>query len=197
MLESIQASNKEICSERNKLYQMVKSYKNNGKLSSSQQQTLTFYCDYYKIKQSNSIAEKLSHLDMKIGVTPTSFILAQAILESGWGTSRFARDYNNYFGLHCFSKGCGVKANGAEVYLETFTNAEESILGYYYRLNTGSKFRDFRIIRQKVQENKLPSSTLLYTLEDYSELQGNEYKDRLESVIRQNKLNQYDKLAQC
>lgn len=31
-------------------------------------------------------------------------IIAQAILESGWGESRLAKDYHNYFGLKCGTK---------------------------------------------------------------------------------------------
>ncbi|MDE4974412.1 BAX protein, partial [Francisella tularensis subsp. holarctica] len=71
--------------------------------------------------------------------------LAPAAPASGWGTSRFAKDYNNYLGLHCLYTGCGVKAQASDTYLEIFNNAAESVLGYNNRLNTGSKFVYFRI----------------------------------------------------
>ena len=83
------------------------------------------------------------------------------------------------------------------MYLETFANATQSVLGYYNRLNTGTKFQDFRKVRQKVNHGKLPSTKLLDTLEDYSELEGDEYKIRLKSIINHNKLNQYDNIKAC
>ena len=38
-------------------------------------------------------------------------IIAQAILESGWGESRLAKDYHNYFGLKCGTKWQGKSVN--------------------------------------------------------------------------------------
>jgi len=38
-----------------------------------------------------------------IDILPPSLVLAQAANESDWGRSRFAEDFNNYFGIWCFS----------------------------------------------------------------------------------------------
>lgn len=38
------------------------------------------------------------------GILVHSPIIAQAILESGWGESRLAAVYHNYFGLKCGTK---------------------------------------------------------------------------------------------
>ena len=128
---------------------------------------------------------------------PTSFILAQAAPESGWGTSRFAKNYSNYFRLHCFYTGCGVKAQASDTFLEVFNNAAGSVLIYYHGLNTGSKFVDFRIAMDKIINQGLSQKNLLDTLENYSELDGNEYKDRLISVIQHNNLRQYNSIKYC
>lgn len=197
ILNAITAANNEICGERKQLDKLIKSYNNNNQLTSNEQDELNLYTNYYKIKDTSDTAEKLQILDSKIGTIPTSFILAQAILESGWGSSRFAKDYNNYFGLHCFKAGCGEKAKGAEVYLEVFNSATDSVLGYYYRLNTGSKFKEFRVVRNEINNKKTPPSKLLDTLEEYSELENGKYKARLQSVIDHNNLYQYDNFAQC
>lgn len=45
------------------------------------------------------------------GITVHSPIIAQAILESGWGKSRLASVYHNYFGLKCGSKWTGKSVN--------------------------------------------------------------------------------------
>lgn len=45
------------------------------------------------------------------GVLVHSPIIAQAILESGWGESKLASQYHNYFGLKCGSKWTGKSVN--------------------------------------------------------------------------------------
>ena len=57
--------------------------------------------------------EALKDLLSRVDVVPEGLALAQAANESAWGTSRFARDYRNFFGLWCFTKGCGVKPRQA------------------------------------------------------------------------------------
>ncbi len=197
MLAASCNADKEIFAEKNELKKLTQSFQKNKSLNATEQAKLDRYIEYYKIKDAHTIKEKLELLDIKIGTIPTSFILAQAILESGWGSSRFAKDYNNYFGLHCFREWCHAKAAGADVYLETFDNATQSVLGYYNRLNTGSKFKDFREVRQKINNGKLPPTELLNNLENYSELEGDEYKTRIEGIISHNKLDQYDGIKTC
>lgn len=45
------------------------------------------------------------------GITVHSPIIAQAILESGWGESKLAAVYHNYFGLKCGTKWTGKSVN--------------------------------------------------------------------------------------
>lgn len=47
----------------------------------------------------------------KYGIKVHSAIIAQAILESGWGKSRLALTYHNYFGLKCGTKWTGKSVN--------------------------------------------------------------------------------------
>ncbi|HKJ91279.1 MAG TPA: glucosaminidase domain-containing protein, partial [Oceanipulchritudo sp.] len=47
----------------------------------------------------------LDDLRRRVDVIPPSLALAQAALESGWGTSRFAREGNNLFGIWCYTPG--------------------------------------------------------------------------------------------
>ncbi|APC91289.1 MULTISPECIES: glucosaminidase domain-containing protein [Francisella] len=197
MLAAIELANKEICLQQQQIQKLKNDLGKKGLLSARQNKKLSSYLEYYKIKTNHSIADDLDYLSVKVGMIPTSFVLAQAALESGWGTSRFAKDYNNYFGLHCFYEGCGVKAQASDIYLEIFNNVPESVLGYYHRLNTGSKFVDFRITREKIINHQLPQKALLDTLENYSELDGGEYKDRIISVIQHNNLRQYDSIKYC
>jgi len=49
---------------------------------------------YYKVKKLYDYDSYMK----KINIIPTSIILAQAALESGWGNSRFTKEANNIFG---------------------------------------------------------------------------------------------------
>ncbi|QIW11091.1 glucosaminidase domain-containing protein [Francisella sp. LA112445] len=197
MLSAINIANKEICLEKKQISSLKKAFIKKQTLNKKNLHILNEYLKYYKIKTDTNIPTQLKLLELKANTVPTSFILAQAILESGWGTSRFAENYNNYFGLHCYYKNCGVKALEADVYLEVFDNASDSILGYYHRLNTGSNFKDFRVIRAKVERNELPTTALFDTLENYSEIGSQEYKQRLINIITVNNLTQYDSINYC
>ncbi|BCD90053.1 hypothetical protein fh0823_01920 [Francisella halioticida] len=197
MLSAVEMANREICLEKKQIKNLRKKIIRKQTLNKKELHVLSEYLKYYKIKNDSNISVKFKLLKPKVYTIPTSFVLAQAILESGWGTSRFAKGYNNYFGLHCYSENCGVKAFDANVYLEVFNSASDSVLGYYHRLNTGSKFKDFRIIRQKVNSQQLPTSALFDTLENYSEIGSQEYKRRLISIIKLNSLIQYNSIKYC
>ena len=58
----------------------------------------------YRVKHPATQEELLKVID----ILPPSLVLAQAANESNWGRSRFAKDFNNYFGIWCFSEGCGI-----------------------------------------------------------------------------------------
>lgn len=60
-----------------------------------------------KTEYINRVAAALQGLDLK-GLFP-SVIIAQAILESGWGQSALAKQYNNHFGM---KKGSGTNYGG-------------------------------------------------------------------------------------
>lgn len=82
------------------------------------------------------------------GIKAYPAIIAQAILESGWGESKLAKKYNNYFGMKCGSswKGRAVNLNTFEevsgqnvnvsALFRVYNSFEEGILGYLDFINT-------------------------------------------------------------
>jgi len=57
-------------------------------------------------------------------IVPPSLVIAQAILESAWGTSRFAIEGNSLFGEHMpkSAKGKYIQAKGADIRLRAFSS---------------------------------------------------------------------------
>jgi len=138
-------------------------------------------------------AELIEPLLRRADIVPMSLALAQAALESGWGTSRFARDGNNFYGHWCFTPGCGMvpasRAAGATHEVRYFDSPADSIASYMRNINTHRSYAPFRDARARQRaEGRTPSGlTLAATLEHYSERRG-AYVDDLKALIVQNDL---------
>jgi Bax protein len=133
----------------------------------------------------------------RVNAIPVSLALAQAANESAWGTSRFAREANNFYGQWCFQKGCGLvparrdKNKTHEV--AAFKSPEESVERYIHNLNSHNAYKTLRKIRNRLRtENKLITGIeLAEGLLHYSE-RGKEYIKELQSMIKFNKLTRFD-----
>ena len=129
----------------------------------------------------------------RVDAIPPSLILAQAAIESGWGTSRLSKDAHNYFGIMCFKPGCGVAFDNGPGEFRRFDSVNDSIAYYMRLLNTKGAYRAARAERMRHRLiGDAPSGTALAkTLIHYSEL-GSRYIDFLLNIMRVNKLDEYD-----
>lgn len=128
----------------------------------------------------------------RVDAIPPSLVLAQAAAESGWGTSRLAKDVNNYFGIMCFSKGCGVPYVGAGEY-RRFTDAQHAVSFYMSILNTKGAYRAARSerMRQRLIGEVPSGAVMVKTLVHYSEL-GQRYIQFVLRIMQENRLDEYD-----
>jgi Bax protein len=116
----------------------------------------------------------LKELSKRVDILPIDLILAQAINESNWGQSRFAIEGNNYFGIACYTQGCGIipknRAKDATFEVRRFDSAQASIQAYYNILNTHSPYEDLRRMRANMRAANLPlnADSLATGLESYS-----------------------------
>ena len=120
---------------------------------------------------------------------PNSIILAQAAVESGWGTSRFLLEGNNLFGIHTYNNDVSkLKANNSSlVYVKKYNTISESISHYLRTLAKGYAYENYRINRFK----DVSPIELIHELKIYSERRELYIKD-LESIIEYNNLTLYD-----
>ena len=117
----------------------------------------------------------------RIDLVPPLLAVAQAALESGWGTSRFAQAGNALFGQHAPIGAGAIQATGdGSVALRAFDNLQGSVSGYMRNLNRNRAYRAFRAMRERmrVNENPLDATQLAGTLGSYSE-ERQLYIDRL------------------
>ena len=133
----------------------------------------------------------------RVDIIPPSLALAQSANESAWGTSRFAREGNNYFGQWCFREGCGIvpgsRPAGENYEVRQFTNPGRSVRSYMHNLNTHyqyQKLRDLRV-RRRLNDQVITGPELAQGLYGYS-IRGGEYINELVSMIATNDLLRYD-----
>ena len=191
----IDKANMGIKEDREFVLKLLNNIKKSKKRSEIEMQKLSSLVQYYKVKSGQSVSQQLFDLIEKVNNFPDSLILAQASLESAWGTSRFAVKGNNFFGQHCFSKGCGISARGdKKVEVAKFASVFKSIQSYYRNLNSGEAYKKLRKLRSEELSKlkKMDSLKLTEGLSDYSALGNGDYAKRLNQVITFNKLQQYD-----
>ena len=149
-------------------------------------------CELYNIEQDCLPGPALQQeIERKIDTVPIALGIAQAAKESGWGTSRFARQGNNLFGQWCFSEGCGLvpqeRGDEAGHEVKAFKSAQASVDAYVLNLNTHQAYNKLRDNRQKNRAAATPKlvNALILGLEDYSE-RGQLYVAELQDMIRHN-----------
>ena len=125
----------------------------------------------------------------RIDVIPVPLALAQAIVESGWGRSRFAREGNALFGQWTWDKAQGLSPAGApnaSHAVKSFDSLMQSVRGYMHNLNTHGSYRQFRAARAQGASAR----ALARTLTRYSE-RGAVYGEELVAIMAQNDLEEF------
>jgi Bax protein len=123
---------------------------------------------------------------------PKSIALAQAAMESAWGTSRFFVQANNIFGVWSFNKNepriaAGEKRGEKTIWVKKYSSVKDAINDYYLVLARGRAFGEFRNLKIKSSD----PYKLVEKLDSYSE-RGAEYGKELASMIRYNKFYKVD-----
>lgn len=165
---------------------------------------------WWEVWQINGLAEdyRIADFDIdndadwnkllrRVDTVPPSLALAQAAKESGWGTSRFARQGYNYFGQWCYEERCGIvpAQRGVQKRHEvaSFDSPKESVESYMHNLNSHAAYKPLREIRAKLKtrQKTVTGIALADGLGKYSE-RGADYVKEIHSMIRNNDLIIYD-----
>ena len=96
--------------------------------------------------------------------------VAQAILESDWGRSRFAVEGNNYYGIiETDDTEPHMKSKNSNVLLKKYGNKCESVADYIALLNASSAFVEYRQLRlQQYITDNVDIFLIIETLENYA-----------------------------
>ncbi len=187
----VEGENEKVMDQRRRLMLLYESHRKGWTLSWSDEKWLEWLLEEYEVaeKEGTNLWEILLR---RVDMIPADLALVQAAKESGWGTSRFAREGNSLFGQRCNVKGCGLVPGGrepGETYeVAVFDTIDESVRSYIKNLNTHGAYRSFRRLRFRQRfEGSIPDGhTLAGQLPNYSE-RGVEYLHEIRAMIRANR----------
>ena len=96
--------------------------------------------------------------------------VAQAILESDWGKSRFATEANNFYGIiQTNETEPHIKSLDSDVMLKMYGNRCESVADYIALLNSSSAFKEYRDVRLKQYvEDNVDIYKVIHSLKNYA-----------------------------
>jgi Bax protein len=189
LLPLVLKANEDIIAQRQQL-QRIK--KHPASMRSGDRQLVEDLARTYHVVKGSHRA-MLEELLVRVDVLPASLVLAQAAIESGWGTSRFALQGNNVFGLRG-PGGLGMvpvdRSPGCGFSVSIFGDLQECINCYMWTINTNTEYERLRKLRTQERTHYDPI-LLAQGLEGYSEM-GNAYVHKVMGVIRENNLMEYD-----
>ena len=195
LLPLIAYQNQQILVERERLFKIQNYLLDNKTLNQNDLEYLSAIADKYLIETNNKhkidIVDKLL---LSVNIIPTSIVLAQAATESGWGTSRFAKEYNALFGQYTYNEKKGVipyeREIGKKHLIRHFSSLDKSVESYFKNINTHYAYEKFRSIRNAMNEDNLDIKLLTKALDVYAE--DKSYVDTINSIIDTNKFTQFD-----
>ena len=186
ILPLILQENEKIEEDREKLFKLL-AKKSNTK---EEKNWLKWKFKEYKIKNRD-----ISELKIRMDIVPVSLAIAQAAIESGWGTSRFALEGNALYGQWTWSdKGLKPLDNvDGDHKVMHFKILAASIKAYKKNLNTHSGYIEFREARANLRNRneKVTGLKLTQYLDKYSAT-GMEYTKKLELTIKKNSLSDFE-----
>lgn len=131
----------------------------------------------------------------RVDAIPVALVLAQAANESGWGTSRFAREANNLFGMWTWDRKSGLipkrRSETGTHFIRIFDDLNSAVANYLQTINVGPAYRELRDLRAtaRAQGREPDALELVGGLHRYSS-RGNDYVSEIRNIIRYNKLQQ-------
>ena len=193
VLPLVLRANEEIRAQRYRLLAIATRLAQGDTLAGDDKAFMSDLFEAYDLLDSNNIGELLRRVD----TLPASLALAQAAEESGWGTSRFARQGNAVFGQRTFGGAQGIvplrRPDGRRFKVRAFSGLYDSVRSYMRNLNTHNAYVPLRRLRAELRARgrALRGLELATALKRYSE-RGGHYIDTIRTIIRVNKLQDFD-----
>ncbi len=199
VLPIIVDQNQKIISLRQKLIDSKNYLNQNKTLIQADQSLIKNLATKYSVSIKNRHKiDIINDLLISIDIIPNSIVLAQAANESGWGSSRFATEYNALFGESTYDSKAGIvpseREEGKKHLVKYFKTIDKSVESYFTNINSHFAYDKFRELRKifRDKNNSFNVNLLVGKLGAYAV--DDEYVDTIVSIIDDNKLTKYDNI---
>lgn len=187
-------ANEEILADRERLWRIRYQARRGEGLSSLDRLWLIIKAEQYRVAPGD-----IDELARRLDIVPPSLALAQAALESGWGTSTLVRQQNALFGqpLTVTPRTMSVNSTGLTVGMTdeagNFGTLLESVRAYVHNLNIHPAYEEFRRSRagMRSQGTPLDGASLVSDLGSGSQRRGDGI-GTLRAIIEANGLRRLD-----
>ncbi|MEN8174735.1 MAG: glucosaminidase domain-containing protein [Pseudomonadota bacterium] len=186
----VQRENRRLETLRAGVISLVSRLERNAALSDAEESRLRELAERYRVKGDPvTEAKARDELVEKVDIIPVGLTLAQAVNESAWGKSRFAREGLNLFGIWTYDPDKGIvpksRAKGKKHLVRKFDSLDESVRYYMENLNSHPAYASLRKIRreQRAAGESLDSLPLAEGLEKYS-AKGKVYVELIQGIIK-------------
>ncbi|WP_457600718.1 glucosaminidase domain-containing protein [Hydrogenivirga sp.] len=181
VLPSVLVVNYEVSHTRKNLIKVLEKLRLRYKLSKAER-------DFVESMLDRCRADSIEDVLLKANPVPPSLVIAQAAVESGWGTSRFFVEGNNLFGMWAFrDKSRTIEAKESGVHLKRYDSILEAVRDYVYNVNVSWAYHKFREHRRKSFDPFELSEFLSF----YS-IERERYVRKLKKIIEKNNLTELD-----
>jgi Bax protein len=186
--------NEEVSHNRQQVTALLRKAESGSRLDARDQAFLERMFSRYRVEPGD-FDQLLVHLD----TVPPSLALAQAAIESGWGSSRFALEGNALFGQWTWDAATpGLdpvdRPEGMAHRIRAFETPLDAVRAYMRNLNTHVAYAGLRELRaEQRRTGRLDPMELANGLLAYSE-KGEDYVTLVRQVIRSNDLGAFDRV---
>ena len=190
MLPLVLHVNEGIDRDRDRILALRDSFERTWTLSTADAQWLRDTGRRYGLGGKLDFAELLRRVD----AIPPSLAVAQAAVESGWGTSRLAHEGRALFGQYTmYGEGPAQSEEAKNYRIKYFASLVDAVRSYATNLNTNPAYDRFRKLRANMRaaEFEPDGYDLADTLVSYSEL-GKVYIKSIRRIIDTNELSRFD-----
>ena len=186
--------NEEILSDRRRFHAIRHAIRMGQKIRAEDRLWLQVQSERYEVKRGD-----LDGLLVRMDIIPPSLALAQAVEESGWGTSRFVREGNALFGQYGVpGKGTlmpSERAPGKRHFIQAYSSLIDSARSYAVNLNTHGAYKKFRRLRAASRlKGEPPSGKILADTLTYYSARGKAYIRTLHILMTENNFMRLDNL---
>jgi len=198
LVPMVEEANREVAQSRTKLLAIGTAMESGTTVTSVQQNFVKALARSHGIDEVEVVDRTLvANLLKRVDSLPVSLVVAQAAIESGWGTSRFTRHGNNLFGMRDYDSGAGLvpreRPAGETFEVAVFPTPCDCLRAYLRNINTHEGYAELRELRARLRAGggRVTGERLSAGLLNYSE-RGADYVELVRSVISGNELGRFD-----